>query len=85
MIASEPKPGGTATVYCNSQVALYNLHCGDSDTSILIGSDDMSLNGVCTTFSAEKILDMILARSSSLKIVSTFNQSCLLNSYNVLA
>ena len=75
MIASKPKCGGTATVSHASQVVLYNLHRGDFFTSLVVGCDVMYLNGPCPTFCARKnlvCLDIILALSSSLNIVSVF-------------
>ena len=54
MTASEPKAGGTVTVSRPTQTVLYNLHRGDSDSSILVGSAVMSLNGLCPAFCAEK-------------------------------
>ena len=54
MTASKPKVGGTATVSRPSQAILYNLHRGDSDSSILVGSAVMPLNGLCPAFCAEK-------------------------------
>ena len=54
MIASNPKPGGTATVSHTSQIVQYNLHRGDSDTSPLVGSDIISFNGPSSTFCAEE-------------------------------
>ena len=54
MITSEPKVSGTVTVCCPSHAVLYNLHQGDSDSSMLIGSAVMSLNGPCPAFCAGK-------------------------------
>ena len=54
MTVSEPKAGGTATVSRPTRTVLYNLHRGDSDSSILVGSAVMSLNGLCPAFCAEK-------------------------------
>ena len=53
MTASEPKAGGTATVHRPLHVILYNLHHGESDSSILVGSAVMSFNGLCLAFCAE--------------------------------
>ena len=50
MVASDPTPGGTAMVSRTLQAILNNLHCGDTDASILIGSNIMSRNGLCPTF-----------------------------------
>jgi hypothetical protein len=54
IIASTPKPGATATVSRPSSKTLYNLHQDNSDTSIVIGSSVLSLNGLCPIFCAER-------------------------------
>ena len=53
MTASDPKAGGTETVSCPSQAIPDNLHRGDSDSSILVRSAVMFLNGLCPAFCAE--------------------------------
>ena len=44
MVASDPKSAATPTVSRASQNVLYNLHCVDTDASILIGSSVLSHN-----------------------------------------